>query len=60
MKDELKTIIKRLSVTILMILAGTVAVYELMNNLILVIIYIVTVVWLLFVVYVIFPILSQI
>ena len=60
MKDELKTAIKRLAIIILVIFAGAVAVYKMMNDLISVIIYVVTVVWLLFVVYVIFPILSQI
>jgi len=59
MKDELKTAIKRLSADILFILAGAVAVYELTNDLISTIIFVVTVVWVLFVVYVIFPILSQ-
>jgi len=60
MNDELKTVIKNLLVDVLIILAGAVAFYKMMNDLILVIIYVVTVVWLLFVVYVIFPILSQI
>lgn len=60
MKDELKTVIKNLLVDVLIILAGAVAVYKMTNDLISVIIYVVTVVWLLFVVYVIFPILSQI
>ena len=60
MKDELKTAIKRLATIILVIFAATVAVYKMTNDLISVIIYVVTVVWLLFVVYVIFPILSQI
>ena len=59
MKDELKTAIKRLSVTVLFILNGVAAVYKLTNDLISTIIYAVTVVWGLFVVYVIFPILSQ-
>ena len=56
----MKTVIKNLLVDVLIILAGAVAVYKMTNDLILVIIYVVTVVWLLFVVYVIFPILSQI
>ena len=60
MNDELKTVIKNLLVDVLIILAGAVAVYKMTNDLISVIIYVVTVVWLLFVVYVIFPILSQI
>ena len=60
MKEESKTVIKNLTVNILIILAGAILVYQTMNNLVPVIIYVVTVVWLLFVVYVIFPILSQI
>ena len=56
----MNTVIKNLLVDVLIILAGAVAVYKMTNDLILVIIYVVTVVWLLFVVYVIFPILNQI
>lgn len=48
--------IKKLSVTILIILAGIVAVYKLTNDLVSLIIFIITVIWVLFVVYVIFPI----
>ena len=60
MKHELKTVIKRLSATILIILAGAIGIYKMMNDLISAIVFVVTVVWLLFVVYVTFPILSQI
>ena len=60
MKDELKATIKRLSEIVLFVFAGAVVFYELTNDLISTVIFVVTVVWVLFVVYVIFPILSEI
>ena len=59
MKDEWKAAIKWLATTVVFVFAGAVAFYELTNDLISTVIFVVTVVWVLFVVYVIFPILSQ-